>query len=290
VTATIFEIPPTFPTRDDILNDPIQRTAADHAFYASQSGPWTVMPCSVAYTPLSQILTAKECAELHKDAQRIAEETDHASAALLTTQFKSGEKRGQIESLFDLGNWSPYFVSEPGKKYATMLQMLQYPFSRGSIHLPSKDDKPKTTVDDKPVIDPQYYIGAGELDKKIMAKAQRWADRICQTEPLAQIVRDRVFPPPAEGSHTEESVYDDFVSNYTITDWHRMFPFRSEFRILLLNSRQPLVPALWADMRELRLELSTTDFGYMVFGTCGLSMPASCHCRSERTSKQLCMQ
>ncbi|OGE52901.1 hypothetical protein PENARI_c009G11582 [Penicillium arizonense] len=220
MTATIFEIPPTFPTRDDILGDPIQRTAADHAYYASQTGPWTVMPCSVAYTPLSQILPTDECAELYNDAQKIAKETGRISDALLASQFEPGKTRGQIESLFDLGNWSPDFVSEPGKKYATMLQMLQYPFSRGSIHLPPKGDKQKTTVDDKPVIDPQYYLGAGEIDRRIMAKAQRWTDRICQTEPLAHIVRARVFPTPAETSDSEETVYDKFVSNYTITDWH----------------------------------------------------------------------
>ncbi|KAJ5295340.1 hypothetical protein PENANT_c001G06072 [Penicillium antarcticum] len=220
MTATIFEIPPTFPTRDDILADPVQRTAADDAYYASQTGPWTVMPCSVAYMPLSQVLTSEECIELYNDAQRFAKETGHACDTLLASQFEPGKIRGQIEFLFDVGNWSPYFVSEPGKKYATMLQMLQYPFSRGSIHLPPKSGKLRTTVDDKPVIDPCYYLGAGELDKKIMAKAQIWADRICQTEPLAQMVRGRVFPPPAEGPGSEGRVYEDFVSNYTITDWH----------------------------------------------------------------------
>ncbi|KAJ5770593.1 uncharacterized protein N7511_002644 [Penicillium nucicola] len=220
MTATIMEIPSTYPTRDDILADPIQHTAADHAYYASQTGPWTVMPCSVAYTPLSKILTSEECAELYKEAQQLANESGHASDALLASQFEPGKMRGQIESLFDLGNWSPYFTSEPGKKYATMLQMLQYPFSRGSIHLPPKGNQTRTTVDDSPIIDPRYYLGAGHLDRKIMAQAQRWADRICQTEPLAQIVRGCVFPPPAEGSESEESVFEAFVSNYTITDWH----------------------------------------------------------------------
>jgi choline dehydrogenase-like flavoprotein len=190
------------------------------------------MPCSVAYTPLSKVLTPDECAELYNDTQRLAKRTGRASDALLASQFEPGKTRGQIESLFDLGNWSPNFVSESGKKYATMLQMLQYPFSRGSIHIPPKGEKQKTTVDDKPVIDPQYYLGAGEIDKRIMAKAQRWADRICRTEPLAQIVRGRVFPTPAETSDSEETAYDEFVSNYTITDWHRTF--RSPSLILLL--------------------------------------------------------
>ncbi|EKV05090.1 hypothetical protein PDIG_37940 [Penicillium digitatum PHI26] len=122
MTATIFEIPATIPTRDDILQDPIQREAADRAYYASQTGPWTVMPCSVAYCPLSKILSPAECDELHTQAKEIARKTGRTRDALLASQFDSGQARGQIEYLFDLGNWSPYFVSEPGKKYATMLQ------------------------------------------------------------------------------------------------------------------------------------------------------------------------
>jgi len=43
---------------------------------------------------------------------------------VLFKQFSPDKKRGQIEYLFDVGNWSPYFKSVPGKKYGTMLTML----------------------------------------------------------------------------------------------------------------------------------------------------------------------
>lgn len=236
MTATIFEIPSTIPTRDDILKDPIQREAADRAYYASKAGPWTVMPCSVAYCPLSKILSPEECDELHTQAKEVAQNTGRTHDALLASQFESGEARGQVEYIFDLGNWSPYFVSEPGKKYATMLQMLQYPFSRGSIHIPpmSEINYEKATIDEKPVIDPRYFLGPGEIDKKVMAKALRWGDRICQTEPLAKLIRTRVFPPPTNGTKTEDEVYEEFVSNYTVTDWHRMFSIQDSLSKLLI--------------------------------------------------------
>ncbi|KAJ5788245.1 Glucose-methanol-choline oxidoreductase [Penicillium paradoxum] len=222
MTATIFEIPSRLPTRDDILNDPVQREAADHAYYASQTGPWTVMPCSVAYCPLSQILSPEECTELHTQAKEIAQMIGRPHDAILASQFESGHACGQIEYLFDLGNWSPHFVSEPGKKYATMLQMLQYPFSRGSIHIPprSHEGHGKATIDEKPVIDPQYLLGPGEIDKKVIAKALKWGNRICQTEPLASLIHSRVFPPSATGQDSEERIWEEFVSNYTVTDWH----------------------------------------------------------------------
>lgn len=219
MTATIFEVLPTLSSRDCIIGDPILTEAADRAYYASQTGPWTVMPCSVAYCSLSQILPAWELAEVSCEADRIAQQTDRARDRLIAQQFRSS--RGQIEYIFDVGNWSPYFMSEPGKKYATMLQMLQYPFSRGSIHIPARSvNHPDVTIDDKPVIDPQYYLNDGEFDKKMMAIGQRMADRICSTAPLSNVIVGRVFPPVAEPG-CDEQTYEDFVSNYTITDWHR---------------------------------------------------------------------
>ncbi|KAJ5118428.1 uncharacterized protein N7443_007357 [Penicillium atrosanguineum] len=218
MTATIFEVLPTLSSRDCIIGDPILTEAADRAYHASKTGPWTVMPCSVAYCSLSQIIPPWELAEISCEADRITQQTGCARDRLIAQQFKS--PRGQIEYIFDVGNWSPYFLSEPGKSYATMLQMLQYPFSRGSVHIPSLTrDHPEVTIDDKPIIDPRYYLDEGEFDKKIMALGQRMADRICSTEPLSKIIVNRVLPPVAELGR-EEQAYEDFVSNCTVTDWH----------------------------------------------------------------------
>lgn len=226
MTATIFEVLPTLSSRDDILSDSILREAADRAYYASQTGPWTVLPCSVAYCPLGQVASSTEQAQLHIDAQKVSQETGRLQDELLVEQFDSTKQlRGQLEYIFDLGNWSTYFQSEPGKKYGTLLQMLQYPFSRGSIHIPPRNDQSlKITIDDKPIIDPRYYLGPGSIDREIMAFGQRMAKSIAQTEPLAKIIQRQVFPLPDE-PNSEQSDYEDFVSNYTVTDWHRMsFP------------------------------------------------------------------
>jgi hypothetical protein len=49
------------------------------------------------------------------------------------------------------------------------------------------------------------------------------AKSISQTEPLAKIIQKQVFPPMPDESMSEQGVYEQFVSNYTVTDWHRMF-------------------------------------------------------------------
>ncbi|KAF7596021.1 hypothetical protein BBP40_003801 [Aspergillus hancockii] len=218
MTATIFEVPSDIATRDEVLRDPILREAADQEYESSQTGPWTILPCSIAYCPLSQIIPPDELADLRSRAESIAKHTGQRRDEILARQFRDNANLGQIEYLFDVGNWSPYFPSEDGKKYGTMLQMLQYPFSRGSIHLPSQEPGTRATIHNKPVIDPRYYLGVGEIDLTIMKLGQRLTNRICTTKPLSEIICSRVFPPPPDPAETDE--YDDFVRNYTITDWH----------------------------------------------------------------------
>ena len=79
------------------------------------------------------------------------------------------------------------------------------------------------TIDDMPIIDPRYYLGAGKLDQEIMVLGERMANRIAQTEPLAEIIHNRVFPPVHNETTSQQSVYGDFASKYTVTDWHRIY-------------------------------------------------------------------
>lgn len=92
-----------------------------------------------------------------------------------------------------------------------MLQILQYPFSRGSIHIRTASAR------DKPAIDPRYYGGrGGELDLAVMVECARVADKITQAHPLAGIVRGRVAPPAAAQTDAE---LRDWLVRETICDW-----------------------------------------------------------------------
>lgn len=225
--ASVYEVLPILSSKDDIVNNPILREAADSAYHVSKTGPWTVMPCSVAYCSLSAISSKVDRDELKLEIHRVSREIEMPEQRRVSDLGTAlmGEEKGHIEYIFDLGNWSPFFKSEPGKKYATMLQMLQYPQSHGSIHIrPRSDENDQVTIDEKPIIDPKYYVGIGRLDKKVMASARKFADRICQTEPLAKIVKERVFPtlPTHSNDEDKESEFEsEIMEKYTITDWHR---------------------------------------------------------------------
>ena len=280
MALTVYEILPSVSTRDDVINDPAMREKADHDYRTSRTGPWTtLLPSMVAYCPLSQIISAEELADLHRRAESIAQETGRLHDKLLARQFASdGDMRGQMEYVFHLSNRSPYFKSEPGKKYATILQMLQYPFSRGSIHIPPRKGSSRTSINDKPVIDPRYYLGPGEIDKKVMAASSRFTDRICQTQPLADIIKHRVCPPLDE-SRSEADIREEFVTNQTTTDWHRksLVPFSVSYS---MNNRSTAVGTCAMGGHE-GVKAGVVDKRLRVYGVRGLRVADASVCPLE---------
>ena len=223
----IFEISPSIVTPEDLRADPKLAEAADEEYALSQSGPRTAIPSSVAYLPFSHFVPREELTALGNSLLSQSTLKSKPSDRILVDRLLVDKNLGQIEWNFDVSNYSPFFKSVPGKKYATMLQMLQYPFSKGSIHIPptSQENGTKATATDKPIIDPKYYEGqGGEIDFKMMVASQAYADKICSTPPLSDIILQRVYPPPPPPSSdpTDDSAYDftSWVRDSTITDWH----------------------------------------------------------------------
>ncbi|CAF9941351.1 MAG: hypothetical protein ALECFALPRED_009078 [Alectoria fallacina] len=221
MTTMIFEISPSIVTPEDLRADPKLAEAADKEYALSHSGPRTAIPSSIAYLPFSHFVPHEELSSLGKSLLSQLTPKSKPSDRILVDRLLADKNLGQIEWNFDVSNYSPYFKSLPGKKYATMLQMLQYPLSKGSIHTPPTHQKSgsKATAADKPVIDPKYFAGkGGENDFKMVLASQAYANKICSTSPLSDIIVERVYPP----SDPTDPNYDfaDWVRNSTITDWH----------------------------------------------------------------------
>ena len=255
MTAMIYEIDPSIITPEDLRADPTLAAAADEEYALHATGPRTAIPSSVAYLPFTHFIPAPELSKMTSHLLSHESKTGYSYQhhdKVISSRFTSPQNIGQIEFFFDVSNYSPYYKSEPGKKYATMLMMLQYPFSRGSIHTPPTMDREgrKATSGDKPIIDPQYFGGeGGKIDFECMSQSQRFADKICRTKPLNDIIVKRVFPaePAAKQSNGEQvngtattsnghfndngsdnpssAQIEDFsswVRDTTMTDWHPM--------------------------------------------------------------------
>ncbi|CAM1509017.1 Fc.00g027560.m01.CDS01 [Cosmosporella sp. VM-42] len=215
--ATIFEVDPHLANGDDLKKDKDVAAVAREQYYRDRNGPLTILPCSLCYVSLAAAIPAEALASLHTKADGLTA-YDSEKKAILKQRLDGRAKLGQIEYIFDLGNWSPYFKGEDGKKYGTMLQILQYPFSVGSIHIRPTGDHP-TTADNPPYIDPQYYGGAhGALDVEVMKECARFLDKVVHTEPLSSIIRAPASP-SAETIKDEDRLKEWILQN-TITDWH----------------------------------------------------------------------
>lgn len=222
----VFEIDSTIPTIEALRTDPIAAKEADLEYETSRTGLRTALPASVAYLPFSHYLNDDDLVQMGYSLTSTTDSNRSKRDEIRIRRFTHDQNLGQIEFNFDLSNYNPYFSSEPGKKYATMLQMLQYPFSNGSIHIPpmQKQKGRPATADDKPVIDPKYYFGrGGQCDFEMMAAAQKFGDKIVRTKPLNDIIVKRVWPPArchgGEGEGEEED-FTDWVRDNTVTDWH----------------------------------------------------------------------
>ncbi|KAI4129768.1 MAG: hypothetical protein LQ338_002078 [Usnochroma carphineum] len=223
MTMMVYEIDPAIPTVEELRTDPDLAKAADHQYETTRSGPRTTVPSSVAYLPFSHYLDPEDLKRLGSSLHSAPLHQTGRRKDILIRRFTHDQRLGQIEYNFDLSNYSPFFTSERGKKYATMLQMLQYPFSTGSIHVPvMKKEGKRTTVDDKLVIDPRYYGGeGGKVDFEMMAAAQKFADLIVGTKPLADIIVRRAWPPPPpDAGHEGDEDFGAWVRDNTVTDWH----------------------------------------------------------------------
>ena len=222
VTAMVVELDSSVVTPDDLRADPALAAAADKQYALDRTGPRTTIPSSVAYLPFSHIIPADELQRWGQDLLDSSGSLHKQRNRLLVERLTTDQNLGQIEFYFDVSMYSPYFKTEPGKKYGTMLMMLQYPFSTGSMHIPpTPPGKDRVTAEDKPVIDPRYYLGwGGDIDFRTMSLCERFADKICRTEPLSSIIVRRVFPPEKEGGSDEAEDFSDWVRDTTITDWH----------------------------------------------------------------------
>ncbi|KAI1103007.1 GMC oxidoreductase [Jackrogersella minutella] len=141
----------------------------------------------------------------------------------------SPEKSEILRSRFDrttsLGQFEYIFKPEPSRseEYVNILQILQYPFSRGSIHVQKQPEservnKEQSTIADNPRIDPGYYSGPhGEIDLEVMTECMQFSDRLCRSTPLSDVVYSRIAPPPSVDKGHD---LRDWVIQNTTTDWH----------------------------------------------------------------------
>ena len=227
--AAIYEIDPSLFTPDELRSDPAALAAAEQAYETNKSGPFAVLPSSFSYLPFADTIPTETRNTLSSLADKLEAKPTFSQRKIDVLRHRlkttTQQRTGQIEFLFDVGNWSEQLAPQPGKKYGTILQMLQYPFSHGSTHIPPKGTSgSKVTAAQKPIIDPKFYEGEwGQLDLLAMKACANFGNRIAHTAPLSDIVVKRVWPEERrEGEAVEaaDARLGEWLAASTVTDWH----------------------------------------------------------------------
>ncbi|KJZ77684.1 hypothetical protein HIM_02861 [Hirsutella minnesotensis 3608] len=214
----IFEVDSSLDNPDNLKHDEALADAAMQMYLETQNGPLTVLPCSLAYIPFKDFIPGEKLKALFTEADGIAA-FDTGKRHILQQRLDGTANLGQVESIFDLGNWSTHFRGEHGKQYGTMLQILQYPFSVGSIHVRPKKNGDRAMAEDKPSIDPGYFRGpGGRLDLQVMKDCARLASTIASREPLASIIREPICP--SASILDDDAKLEGWIIGHTMTDWH----------------------------------------------------------------------
>ncbi|KAI0347718.1 alcohol oxidase [Trametopsis cervina] len=177
----------------EILSDPV--VFAEHVkLHESGQGIFTTGVTNFGFYTLDQI--SPRAAELYKRMQDIVAKLDPTTARpglleqynILLNRYKPGSKNPGLEIINYPGLMSGPKVPEPGKRYTSLVVVLNHVWSRGNIHITSSDPK------DSSHIDPHYF--EQEIDLELLLDLVKRARSISQTAPLKDLIVKEHNPGP----------------------------------------------------------------------------------------------
>lgn len=193
----------------DVLRDP--KVAAEHLeLHKAAQGLFTMGMVGFCFVPLQML--SKRAEEIHKKArEKILKNEDKYPPGLLA-QYRIQLERLERQSPGCEMIHFPGFLSRPnppkeGKKYITMLSLMNHFFSRGTIHSKSRDPA------EDPEFDPHYF--EEDIDLETFIEAVKFARDLPKTEPFKSLVVQEVNPGPEV--QTDKQIGDWIKANMSTT-------------------------------------------------------------------------
>ncbi|KDQ20144.1 hypothetical protein BOTBODRAFT_27554 [Botryobasidium botryosum FD-172 SS1] len=97
----------------------------------------------------------------------------------------------------------------PEKQRVALIASLNHPFSRGTIHITSRDPT------DHPAVDPHCF--EQEEDLEMLLEMAKWMRKLPETEPFKSMVAKEVVPGP---ECVSDDQLKDFIKNHMETTFH----------------------------------------------------------------------
>ncbi|KZV62950.1 GMC oxidoreductase [Peniophora sp. CONT] len=203
----------------DCLRDPVQLERHLKTFESSGTGPLAIMPGCLAFTPLSSI--SPSYVELQSElVDSLARATAGGKYSTATVKqhgiqldhIKKHEPSCELVIVPGAAVLSDMPTHQPkeGRKYGTIICLINHPFSRGSIHISNAEPM------NHPSIDPKYFEEPYDLQN--MVEAIKFTRKLVRTGPLEHIFSGFELAPGAE-CDTDEKI-SDFIRQTVKTTYH----------------------------------------------------------------------
>lgn len=209
----------------DALRDPAVLQAAIGAYVAAHTGPLAGGVSASAYLPLPALTGPDSIKALlaafpdptnipagvsdHYQIMRkfLADPTEATAQYLVIPAQADGRKAADQKTVLQ--------PTQDGE-YASLFAVLEYPFSRGSVHIASSDPQAP------PAIDPAYL--SSQLDLEIFARHMLFLETLATTPPLSSLFKEGGRRIPATGPLSQKlttvAQAKDYIKQMAMTEYH----------------------------------------------------------------------
>ncbi|KAL2869604.1 GMC family oxidoreductase [Aspergillus lucknowensis] len=201
VTLVLYEAQPGVMTLDTLYQAPEAMQAVVKEYVETGGGPLSSVGSTQGFFPAKKILSETELAEVVQSIRATKPTSEfHATQLEQIVAHLQSDISANMQVVLLAGTVDPNTgVEHQAKLFAppppgnavgiTAALCLQYPVSRGHIHIQSSD--PSTP----PVINPNYI--SHEADVTLLAAFTRWVDQVSKAGPVKQSIGGRSFPDPS---------------------------------------------------------------------------------------------
>lgn len=202
----------------DSLHEPELQAKAVAEYTTSQSGPLSTGQSSMGFVAYRTIASGEEveaAANMVETKNTASSKQAHLEAERLRSPQTAGIHVYGVAANFNFDHGhdcSRFFEPPPpGTNRFVMGVSLQYPSSRGHVHITSPDPL------QQPEIDPAYLSHPADL--AVLCAALRYADKCFQIPCLKECVAQRWLPQP-EVDLDDQTQLEQYVRTHSNTEYH----------------------------------------------------------------------
>ncbi|CAG8230118.1 unnamed protein product [Penicillium nalgiovense] len=220
----MMEVQPGVVTLDTLSQAPETMAAAQKQYAETGTGPLTAVSSMQGFFPAKSILSETELAEIIQSIRDIKPNSAfHAKQLEQTIANLEDDHSANMQLVTVSGSMNPDAIGHQGNIILprsadqaaglTLAACLQYPVSRGSIHIESADPTKH------PIVNPNY--GGHPADISLLAAFLRWCDKVTESEHVKSSLLRRAFPDPnvnlQDMDAAREAVHDLVAGEYHIS-------------------------------------------------------------------------